>query len=408
MRKKITASIGTGIIIAAIFVIGLSFSTDSSETNIQDSPVNKEPITALINYRAIGEIREEDGLAIIDINPDSDTFGDIMQDVPVGKDVLMHHPFYNQAGSKIYNTALEGERLYRVNLHENTIFDISPIETESCIVGEDMYFSKNGDRFYLTCMGSDKIIIFDGNTDRKIGEILSDKTQNPDAFVKYPHGISADETIDRMIVTETVSPALEDPGTTVSIIEYSTGKVLPNIELLQDENTPSSPVEVQFHPKQHIAYVSGMLDGTIWVLDWNEETKTFDTKLVDDGKTRDQNMPLDITFGPHGNMYVSFATPGVVNEYSLEDPKQPKLLRTLPAEHGAHHILFSPDNQYMFVQNNLLNLEGINAGTISVVDFKTGNLITTLDKFTDQGMMIESLDILENNSQNLKVTTPGN
>lgn len=408
MRKKITAGIGTGIIIVAIFVIGLSFSTDSSETNIQDSPVNKEPITALINYRAIGEIREEDGLAIIDINPDSDTFGDIMQDVPVGKDVLMHHPFYNQAGSKIYNTALEGERLYRVNLHENTIFDISPIETESCIVGEDMYFSKNGDRFYLTCMGSDKIIIFDGNTDRKIGEILSDKAQNPDAFVKYPHGISADETIDRMIVTETVSPALENPGTTVSVIEYSTGKVLPNIELLQDENTPSSPVEVQFHPKQHIAYVSGMLDGTIWVLDWNEETKTFDTKLVDDGKTRDQNMPLDITFGPHGNMYVSFATPGVVNEYSLEDPKQPKLLRTLPAEHGAHHILFSPDNQYMFVQNNLLNLEGINAGTISVVDFKTGNLITTLDKFTDQGMMIESLDILENNSQNLKVTTPGN
>ena len=408
MRKKTTASIGTGIIIVAIFVIGLSFSTDSSETNIPDSSVNKEPITALINYRAIGEIREEDGLAIIDINPDSDTFGDIMQDVPVGKNVLMHHPFYNQAGSKIYNTALEGERLYRVNLHENTIFDISPIETGSCIVGEDMYFSKNGDRFYLTCMGSDEIIIFDGNTDRKIGEIFSDKTQNPDAFVKYPHGISADETIDRMIVTETVSPALKDPGTTVSIIEYSTGKVLPNIELLQDENTPSSPVEVQFHPKQHIAYVSGMLDGTIWVLDWNEETKTFDTKLVDDGKTRDQNMPLDITFGPNGNMYVSFAKPGVVNEYSLDDPKQPKLLRTLPAEHGAHHILFSPDNQYMFVQNNLLNLEGINAGTISVVDFKTGNLITTLDKFTDQGMMIESLDILEDNSQNLKVTTPGN
>ena len=62
----------------------------------------------------------------------------------------------------------------------------------------------------------------------------------------------------------------------------------------------------------------------------------------------------------------------------------------------------------MFVQNNLLNLEGINAGTISVVDFKTGDLVTTLDKFTEQGMMIESLDILVDNSQNLKVTTPEN
>ena len=66
-----------------------------------------------------------------------------------------------------------------------------------------------------------------------------------------------------MIVTETVSPTLEDPGTTISIIEYSTGKVLPNIELLQDKNMPSAPVEVQFHPTKHIAYVSGMFDGTI-------------------------------------------------------------------------------------------------------------------------------------------------
>ncbi len=405
MNKKTTVGIGIGIIIIAIFIVIISFSTDSLENNIQDLSTGKESIMALVNYRAIGEIREKDGLAIIDINPDSDTFGNILQDAPIGKGVFMHHPFYNQEGSKIYNTALDGEKLYRINLHEDRIFDISPIETGSCDVGENMYFGQNGDRFYLTCMGSDRIIVFDENTDEKISEISSDKKQNPNAFVKYPHGISADETIDRMIVTETVSPTLEDPGTTISIIEYSTGKVLPNIELLQDENMPSAPVEVQFHPTKHIAYVSGMFDGTIWALIWNDETKTFDPKLVDDGKIRDQNMPLDIIFGPNGNLYVSFATPGVVNEYSLENPKQPKLLRTLPVQHGAHHILFSPDKQYMFVQNNLLNLEGINAGTISVVDFKTGKLVTTLDKFTEQGMMIESLDILVDNSQNLKVTT---
>ena len=74
------------------------------------------------------------------------------------------------------------------------------------------------------------------------------------------------------------------------------------------------------------------------------------------------------------------------------------------AQQGAHHVLFSPDNQYMFVQNNLLNLDGINAGTISVVDFKSGELITTLDDFVEDGMMIESLDLLVNNSINQKVT----
>lgn len=173
---------------------------------------------------------------------------------------------------------------------------------------------------------------------------------------------------------------------------------------MQDEDTPSAPVEVQFHPKEPIAYVSGMLDGTIWALIWDEDLQSFDSKLVDDAKTRDQNMPLDIAFGPYGNMYVSFANPGVVNEYSLENPEQPKLLRTLPAQQGAHHVLFSPDNRYMFVQNNLLNLDGINAGTISVIDFKSGDHITTMDDFVEDGMMIESLDLLINNSINQKVT----
>ena len=175
MNKKTTVCIGIGIIIIAIFIVIISFSTDSLENNIQDLSTGKESIMALVNYRAIGEIREKDGLAIIDINPDSDTFGNILQDVPVGKGVFMHHPFYNQEGSKIYNTALDGERFYRINLHEDRIFDISPIETGSCDVGEDMCFGQNRDRFYLTSMGSDKIIVFDENTDEKISEISLDK-----------------------------------------------------------------------------------------------------------------------------------------------------------------------------------------------------------------------------------------
>jgi DNA-binding beta-propeller fold protein YncE len=101
-----------------------------------------------------------------------------------------------------------------------------------------------------------------------------------------------------------------------------------------------------------------------------------------------------LSIGPKGNLYVSFAVPGVVNEYSLENPEQPELLRTLPAQAGAHHVLFSEDGQYMFVQNNLLNLEGLNSGTITVVDLNSGNLVATIDDLVEQGMMIESMDLI--------------
>ncbi len=355
---------------------------------------DSEPVTALINYRTIDEARPMDGIAIIDLNPYSETFGDILQDVPVGEGVMMHHPFYNYDKSKIYNTALMGERLYSVNLHDNTIFEVSPIETGSCIVGEDMIFSQDGEKFYLTCMGSDNILVFDAKTDTIIDEIFESQEDNPEAFTKYPHGISANEEIDRMIVTQTVSPALDDPQSSITVIEFSTGKVLSTIELKKSEDTPSAPVEVLFHPDAPLAYVSGMLDSTIWVLKWNEQTESFEPKLVDDGTSREHSWPLDLNIGPMGNLYVSFALPGIVNEYSLENPEQPELLRTLPAMLGAHHALFSEDGRYMYVQNNLLNLDGLNSGTISVVDLTSGNLIATIDDTLKLGMMIESIDLI--------------
>ena len=356
--------------------------------------IDSEKIPALINYRSIDESRQKDGLAIIDLNPNSETFGDILQDVPVGEGVLMHHPFYNPDKSKIYNTALMGEKLYRVNIHDSKIFDVSPIETGSCVVGEDIIFSKDGQKFYLTCMGSDNIMVFDATTEQLIEEIFSSQNESPEAFTKYPHGISADEKIDRMIVTQTVSPALDDPQSKVSIIEFSTGRVLSTIELAKNPDFPSAPVEVLFHPDYSIAYVSGMLDGTIWVLEWDENTETFTPALVDDGAQREHSWPLDLNIGPKGNLFVSFAVPGVVNEYSLKNPHKPELLRTMPAMPGAHHTLFSQDGKYMFVQNNLLNLDGLNSGTISVVDLPSGNLIATIYDPLEEGMMVESVDFI--------------
>ena len=362
-----------------------------------ESTAELKPITALINYRTIDEKREKDGLAIIDLNPHSMSFGNILQDVPVGKDVLPHHPFYNSDRTKIYNTALMGDRLYNVKIHDSKIFDVSPIDTGSCIVGEDMIFSQGGDKFYLTCMGSNNVLVFDAKTDELIDEIFSSQ-EDSDAYTKYPHGISSNEKIDRMIVTQTVSPALDDPQSSVTVIEFSTGKVLSNIKLEKTEGAPSAPVEVLFHPNYSLAYVSGMLDGSIWVLIWDEDTQSFVPKLVDDGTQRDHSWPLDLNIGPNGNLFVSFAIPGVVNEYSLENPEEPELIRTMPAMPGAHHTLFSKDGKYMFVQNNLLNLDGLNSGTISVVHLTSGNLIATIDDTLKQGMMIESIEFIYEDS----------
>jgi len=44
------------------------------------------------------------------------------------------------------------------------------------------------------------------------------------------------------------------------------------------------------------------------------------------------------------------------------DPRSPKHLWTAEAAGGAHHLVFSPDGSRAYVQNSLLNIEGMNDG----------------------------------------------
>jgi len=351
-----------------------------------------EPILAVVDYTDHrGTAAAADGVALVDLIPQSPTFGEIVQQYELGPGVIPHHPYYNRDKTKLYTTALAGERLYSIDIHGDRIAAITPVDTGDCVVGEDLYFSRDESRFYLTCLGSDNVKVFDATTDQLIDEI---KSARPEAFIQYPHGIAVDEQLDRMIVTETVSDDLSVPGASVSVVEYSSGEVLQSIPVAKDPDTPGAPVEVVFHPRGKVAYLTGMLDASIWTLSWNDATGTFDPAMFDDGEPRGESWPLEPLFGPDGNLYVSWAQPGHVNVYNLDDPLNPRLIRRIDTEPGAHHVDFSPDGRYMFVQNNMINLEGMDSGTISVVDLNTGETLGVVDSFLELGLMPESMILL--------------
>ncbi len=67
-----------------------------------------------------------------------------------------------------------------------------------CNFGEDVAFAAQDGRWYLTCMGSAKLIVGDIETDAVIDTI--------DLPSPYPHGVAVNESIDRMLVTSTVDP----------------------------------------------------------------------------------------------------------------------------------------------------------------------------------------------------------
>ncbi len=345
-------------------------------------------LLAMLNYESKPEqTTRKEGLAILDVDPKSPTFGKMLMDIPLPPDLVAHHIFYNRDQSKAYVTAL-GKSLLHVLDMTRFPYRMKTVETPSCQVQEDIVFSQDNRTWYLTCMGSSAVVIGDAMTDRPLKTVSAPAPGTP--FISYPHGIAIHNGIDRLFVTSTVRPSdLGEPGETVTVLEASSGKVLSTHKVsLKPSPSKAAPVEVMFShgAEPPVAHITVMLEGTLWAAVWNPNSKDFSFQQVDDYSARGYGMPLEMLYNRKGDrLFVSTAKPGHVHIYDNADPQHPKFLKAIPAAPGAHHLVLSPDEQYLFVQNSLLNLPGISDGSITVIDVTKGEAIASVDTLKNQG-----------------------
>lgn len=345
-------------------------------------------ILAMLNYESKPEqMTRKEGLAILDVDPKSPTFGKMLMDIPLPPDLVAHHIFYNRDQSKAYITALGKSLLHVLDL-THFPYRIKVVDIPDCQVLEDIVFSQDNRTWYLTCMGSSTVVIGDATTDQPLKTVSAPAPQTP--FIRYPHGITVHSGIDRILITSTVRPSdLGDPGETVTVLEASTGKVLSTHKVsLKPSPSKAAPVEVMFShgAEPPVAHITVMLEGTLWVGVWNPNSKDFSFQQIDDYSVRGQGMPLEIMYNRKGDrLFVTTAKPGHVNIYDNSDPQHPKFLKAIPAAPGAHHLVLSPDEQYLFVQNSLLNLPGMSDGSITVIDVTKGEAIASIDILKNQG-----------------------
>lgn len=345
-------------------------------------------ILAMLNYETKPEqtVRKE-GLAVIDVDPQSSSFGKLLMDIPLPPDLVAHHIFFNRDKSKAYITALGKSVLHVMDLTRFP-YRMKAVPVPDCQVGEDVVFSEDNRTFYLTCMGSSNVIMGDAVADKPTRAIAA--ASGP-AFIRYPHGLSLHHGIDRIMLTSTVRPSdLGDPGETVTVLEASTGKVLSTHKVsLKPSPSGAAPVEVMFfhHANPPVAYITNMFGGTLWTAVWNPTTKTFAFQQADDFGTRGHGVALEMEHNRNGDrLYVTTAKPGHVNVYDIAVPQKPKFLKAIPAAAGAHHLVFSADERYLFVQNSLLNLPGLSDGSITVIDVAKGAAIASIDTLKNQGL----------------------
>ncbi len=329
-----------------------------------------------------GPMERREGIAIVDVDPNSADFGKWIADFPLPPDLVAHHIFYDRSQTKGYLTSLGKSQLHVMDLTANP-YRIKRIDVPECQVGEDVVFSEDNSTWYLTCMGSHKMIVGDVGTDR-IERII-------DLPVKYPHGLAVHSGIDRILVTSTVRHTdLGDAGEQITIIEKSTGKIL-GTKKVSNKPSPSgeAPVEILFVPGANppVAYVTNMYGGSLWTLTWNPSTRDFDAAEAFDFAPLNVGVPLEIYFNDAvTRMYVTTAKPGHMHVFDVSgEPAKPKLMKSLATGEGAHHIAFTKDGKLAFVQNSFLNLPGMSEGTITVVDLEKHEVIARIDTLQKAG-----------------------
>jgi DNA-binding beta-propeller fold protein YncE len=360
-------------------------------------------ILALLNYESKPDqpVRRE-GIAIMDIDPASSDFGNILMEIPLPSDLVAHHIFFNRDRTKAYITALGKSLLHVIDLRQFP-YRLRAIAVPDCRVLEDLVVSEDNRTWYLTCMGSSAVIMGDAVNDVPIKTISAAGPAG--AFILNPHGIAIHNGIDRILVTSTVKPDdMAQAGETVTVLEASTGKVL-STHKVSSKPSPAkaAPVEIMFAPKTNppVVHITNMFEATLWAGIWDPKTQSFSFYQVDDFGAREQGMPLEMLYNATGDrLYVTTAKPGFVNVYDSTDPRQPKFLQAIPAAPGAHHTVLSPDERYLFVQNSLLNLEGMSDGSITVIDLaKGGKVLRNIETLKRQGLNPNCIMLLPNHFQ---------
>jgi DNA-binding beta-propeller fold protein YncE len=345
-------------------------------------------LLAVMTYESMpGAAERREGIAIMELDRASPRFGQIVQDITLPGDLVAHHVYINPAVDRAYITALGKPELRVMDLHTR---DVKVVPVPDCQVGEDVAFSRRTGNWYLTCMGSSVIVVGDMATDRPLRTI---RLQAP-----YPHGIDIHDGIDRILATSTVRPDLQEAGEVIQEIRLSDEQPLRTYRVAnQPSPSGAAPVEVMFVPNSNPprAYTTVMNEGTFWYGEWQPADQSFAWRQVADFKAMGQELPLEVYYDSRGTRaYVSTAKPGHLNTYDITDPANPRLLHTVATAGGAHHMVFSPDGRYAFVQNSFINLPGMHDGSITVVDLQRGEAIASIDTLKRRGLTPNNIALL--------------
>lgn len=348
--------------IVASLVLAFTPSLVKAETCL--SPYVKRldrPEKVLYVFCVDADAKDNDFIAVIDVDPDSASYGTIASTLDLGsKGNETHHWGYTDDRTKIWAGGLLSSRIWILDVatdpaHPKVEKVLDNVTKETGLSGPHTYYALPG-RMLISFLGAG-----DGGLPAGMAEYTNDgkcirTIENPKE-APYGYDLAIKPSLNRM-VTSSFAPKrnyqkplaqmdMKDFGREMVVWDYK------NRTPLQVGKTGLAPLEVRWSlkPENNFGFTNCALDNSIWMFRGQGGGSYEFKKVADTGA-----LPADLRQSPDDRyLFVSCFGDNLIQQWDVSDPDRPKLFSTVSPMVQPNMMHNTSDGKRMYVTNSLLS-----------------------------------------------------
>ncbi|HXG12995.1 MAG TPA: selenium-binding protein SBP56-related protein [Gemmataceae bacterium] len=307
------------------------------------------------------DAKDNDFLAVIDVDMDSPKYGQLIYQLDLGSaGNETHHFGFTDDRTHIWGCSLFSSRLFLIDVASNParpklVKTLEDVPAKTGLTGPHSPYALPG-RMLISFLGAK-----DGGLPAGLAEYTNDgkfiRRIDLPADAPYGYDVAVKPDINRMATSSFTPPNnykkplaqmdLKNFGKDVLIWDFRERKVLAKLTV------GLSPLECRWSLKEgaNHGFTNCALDDSIWVWEGDASGRYTARKLCNTGK-----LPADLRQSPDDRyLYVSCFLSNEIQQWDVSDLKKPKLVSTVVPGVQPNMMHITGDGKRMYITNSLLS-----------------------------------------------------
>lgn len=364
MYRRIAVLAGVVIVTTALFPLPLDRARPVDDESVFVKGLGPDEDESLLYvWTRDGDGAESDFLAVVDADPESETFGEIIATAPTGSaGNEAHHFGYTVDTDRIFAGGLFSNQLFIYDVATDPrspklirTVDLDPTGYSG---PHTLYAVPGGVMIAMLGAphggGPGGLVTLDDD-----GDLITTTPQAGHPGVpEYMYDVGVKPELNRMITSSWAHPEHvkmaggsppDETGSQVVVWSWEDREILQVVEL------DLAPLEVRWMhgPEGLGGFINCAYGGTVW--HWEDGDGDGELEFTRVIELPEGSAPADMRISYDNRyLYVSNFGGGSVQQYDIADPLQPKLVDEVEVPH-PNMMKLSPDSERLYVTNSLLS-----------------------------------------------------